>query len=275
MNLKQEAVAGKCRANRCKVDAQESADNPYGLCNQHSNEWIVLGKSELKPTAPRKPKSDAPATSDALEVIRAEIAPVRTNLEAILGFAVQVPLDCQHVNGIGLGSYLGRPDRDGMTGLDALGMVREMARQQIQMLEEKRTSVTKPMLDTKRTVDSWFRPATEQCEAIMNACTDRLNSYERERLAMQRAAAVQVRAAPDDPSVLAVAHHTTAPLPQEVETRTRFVVRVIDFAKVPPEFLLFNQQLADSYVSHKRGQCTIPGCEITEEPYVVASGRTA
>ena len=278
MNLKQEPIEGKCRANRCKTDAdQPGSDNPYGLCNQHYNEWQVLGRPDLQPPQPRKggkggkgsTAGAAAATAQGvnLETVKAELEPVRNNLERALAFVSTVPFEAEFPAG-----FAGRdPARGPMTGLEVLGHMRETARQQFAQIEEKRTSITKPLLAAKRAADEVFKPGLEGCEAIVKACTDRLTNYERARLEAQRAAAAQVQSAPSDPTLLAVAHHAPAPLPAEVRPQTIFTYKVTDLALVPREFMVLNDQLVRAYISHHRGQCEIPGLEIVQDVQVVAS----
>jgi hypothetical protein len=256
MQLRKTAIPGRCAANRCVKEATVTPENPHGLCNQHYNEWMSAGSPDLAaPAAPTK----APSSKNAdLEVTKAEITPLRDALDRALNFVATVGFEDATPFG---------------TGLEALGKMRETARQQFKLLEEKRTTLNRPVLDLKRMHDALFKPALDQCEAVQRACTERLEAYERARMLAQRAAALQVSADPLDPSVLSIAHHAAAPLPEEVSARVVFKYEIVDFAQVPREFLLLNDRLVMHTITDRRGQLTIPGLRIFEDVKVVASGR--
>ncbi len=254
------AKLGVCLANRCKTAASETPENPHGLCAQHYNEWVAAERPELKAKAPKA----AAAPGAELATVQALVEPVRTGAEQALAFAAAVPFDASFPAG-----FLGK-DKP-ITGLEALGVIRETARQQFANLEEKRTSITKPMLEAKRKVDELFKPSTQLCEAVMRTCDDRLNGYARAQLAAVRNAAAQIQASPTDPTLLSVAHGNAAPLPAEVRAQVKFRVTVVDFAKVPDEFKLLNERAVQLLVDSKRGQVAIPGIEITEDVQVRTS----
>lgn len=267
---KQVQVPGACFANRCK-----NAPAPGGLrsdlCAQHYNEWVAAGNPALEATGPRKAgdKAPKPPKDDAaLETLKTELAPVRDNLARALQFVTSVPADA--VLPIG---FLGRTEPT--TGLQALGLCRETARVQLKNLEERRTSQNRPLLDKKRRNDELFKPYTETCEAIVDACTSRLEAYEKARLAAQREAAALVHAAPTDPSVLAVAHGAAEALPAQVRAQPVWRIKVVDFALVPDALKLFNQQAAQLLVDSKRGQIVIPGLEITEDVEIKTNSANA
>lgn len=258
MQLRKKPVPGRCNANKCVKEAAPPAGNPHGLCAQHYNEWVASSSPALT-TSPTG-KTKAPAAGSDLAVIQTELEPVRNQLDQVLQFVAAVPFDAEcnfgHVT---------------MTGLEALGAMREEARQKLKELEAKRTSITKPLLAAKRAADEVFAPATQQCEAVMNTCTSRLTDYERQRLAAQREAAALVQTTPDDPHLLAVAHGSAEPLPAQVSTRVVFTYEVIDFAAVPDECKQIDDQHVLELIRLSGGTIEIPGIRIVQDVKVVAA----
>lgn len=256
MQLRKKPVPGRCNVNRCVKEAAPPEGNPHGLCAQHYNEWIAAGSPDL--TAAPAPKKQAPGSDIA--VIQTELEPVRNQLDQVLQFVAAVPFDATCTFGAVT-----------MSGLEALGAMREEARQKLKELESKRTSITKPLLAAKRAADEVFAPATQQCEAVMNTCTSRLTDYERQRLAAQREAAALVQTTPDDPHLLAVAHGAAEPLPAQVSTRVVFTYEVLDFAAVPDECKQIDDHHVRERIRLSGGTIEIPGIRVVQDVKVVAA----
>lgn len=262
MNLKTKHAAGICGANRCKAPVPAvDPENPYGLCAQHWNEWTVSGRPGLA-AASKKDKvaagtALAAGAGDALEAVKAELEPLRGSLEQALRSVAAVVFD--QVIGSG-------------TGLQFLGHCRDVARKQRDQLEEKRKVLKAPHLEGGRRVDATFKAHVDTCEAIIDTCTKRLEEYARAQAGARMQALSQVDAGMHDEHTLAVAHgQASAPLPEEVDVRTVFKFKVLDFNAIPREFLLLNEKLLDQYIRAKKGVVSIPGIEVYEDIKVVAS----
>ena len=256
MNLKKTLKQGVCSANRCKVPAQADGDNPFGLCNQHYNEWVSENRPQLG-AAPPKEKLAKTETPDAtLAKITETIQPARTSAEEMLRFCALVPLDLQ------VQIAHGGPH---MSGLEALGAIRETARLQLKNVEERRKADNAPLLEQKRKIDEAYKPLKETCESIVRTCTDRLQEYANAQAAARTQALQAVNFGDRSPEVLAVAHgDTAAPLPPEVTTRTKFGFKVVNLDEVPRAFMVLDEKLVQQYIDAKKGQCTIPGLEVFE-----------
>lgn len=69
-----------------------------------------------------------------------------------------------------------------------IAAVRDFAHDKLAELEERRTSITKPLNDAKRAVDALFAPVKAPWQALKDDCTDKLNAYETAKLALEAAA---------------------------------------------------------------------------------------
>jgi hypothetical protein len=187
-----------------------------------------------------------------LAVVQAELEPVRTGVEQALAFAAQVPLDAEI-------AMFGET----MSGRKALDKLNIMAREQLKNIEEKRTSVTKPLLEAKRAADALFDPTKQLIKALIDCCASRLAEDRKQFDAARTQALAAVNAGARDEATLAVVHAASV----ELESSTRTVWRVVveDFAKVPDEFKVFNESLASAYARSKKGVCQIPGCKVLQE----------
>ena len=234
-------VEGLCLAARCK--APNTGDSPF--CARHFNEWQAAGAPDLNTL-------EAPAKKEpGNEIVeaKAEVVQMRDYLGQYLASAATIPLASQ-------------------AELDWLGQVRETARLALAHLEERRTAITKPMMQAKREVDALFAPAKEQCEALLSTCTQRLNEHARQLKAAQDAALAQVDAGARDDATLAIAHGGLPQLPEQVRTQRVFRFEVLDMAQVPQAFLTVDTDAVMAYVRAKAGQCEIPGLRIWSEDEV-------
>jgi hypothetical protein len=209
-------------------------------------------------------KKKTPSGSMDLAVVRDALEPQRVNLEQGLRFVASVAYEQQ------LPGFLGRPE---CTGLEALSAMHDAAHQAKAQVEAQRTERTKPLLAEKRAVDEVYKPLVELCDAIKGTCNKRLQEYERARKAAQREAAEHVQLDITDPTVLAVAHGGAPELPAEVQSRTCWTYKVLDFHAIPDAYKTLNESALRAVITATRGQCQIPGVLVVEDVRIVATGR--
>lgn len=97
--------------------------------------------------------------------------------------------------------------------------------------EARRTSVTKPLLDVKRTIDDWFRPVATALAGAEQILKGKIADYTRRTEDDQRAAMLAVAAG--DPTALAL---TAPPVPLAgINVRTVWDAEIADPDAVPRE----------------------------------------
>lgn len=115
--------------------------------------------------------------------------------------------------------------------------------QEIDAIELMRTGATKPLLESKRTVDGWFKPITDDMKALREQLLRSVATWieaekARHALAMQEAAVAH--SAGDEEkrnTALAVVNEAAAAKkPKGVSYKQKWVAVVVDPDKVPREF---------------------------------------
>ncbi len=148
-------------------------------------------------------------------------------------------------------------------------------------VEAMRTSATKPLNQTKRTIDSWFKPTLDAYKRFREHGLNLLGAYDlavakREREAQAAAlAAVQARDMPALAQAL-----TTVNAPREAShgatTRLVWVAEVLDLAAVPEAFT--RRVLDDAAIERHIAAAgvlepaAVPGLKFTQ---VAAGGRVS
>jgi hypothetical protein len=242
VKLKKKPVAGQCHANRCVAPAEY-------LCAKHKDEPI---------------ENAQPAVLDH-EALSGEIEPVRSEQLALLSTVTTV----QYADVIGDYSDTGELLRQ-LTGLELLAEVRTLAKAKFDELEEKRTSVTKPLLAAKRAVDDLFKPVQDSCKAVISACTRRLEDHARALRAEREAALAALPTAPTEQTAALVSIVTASePMPDEVKVRTVLVFELVDFSLVPDAFKCLNESEIKRHIRETAGTQQIPGLNIFPDVKVV------
>lgn len=114
------------------------------------------------------------------------------------------------------------------------GFVREF-RAREKAIDEKRTKVTKPLLQAKKEVDALFAPVLEALKQAQAICRAKLADAEARR-ATERARALAVAVASPSVATLAAAAQET-PKPAGVGYRTSWNFTVNDIDQVPREYM--------------------------------------
>lgn len=200
---------------------------------------------------PRKKKetSLAAPASNLLEV--------QTTMLSMLGFVPQVELTETYE----------LFDQE-VTGLQALGVVRERARLQVKALEDERKAAKAPHLAKGKAVDAEYKPSIESAESVVQACTERLEEYAKAQM-LERFEATKRMCAGDD-SALEVLSGRSEPLPAEVNVRQVLEYEVVDLSQVPIQFVQPNDKAIAAYLKNTNGLVEIPGIKIERSVKVTA-----
>lgn len=221
---------------RCKGASAASTVNPMGLCEKHLDEWTTAGCPPLDATSTEAP--------DDLAAVEPQVAAMRDTTAAYLQTISTTQLDSQQA-------------------LDWLGQVYEGVKNALAGLEEKRTSITKPINEAKRKVDALFAPAKDGCKAVIKACEDRLNAYAAQQRATQDQALQLIEGGSRDDTTIAAAHLVGPSLPEQVDVRDEYAVEVQDFARVPDMFKVLDEASVITYAKSRHGRVDIPGLIVT------------
>lgn len=227
MRIKKTRKAGTCAAQKCKNPTTDL------LCEPCTKAWEAEGSPEL-----------SPGTSLLPLKVQNELANERTNLMAAIQRAKALPLETQE-------------------DVDRAGRIAGLAKARIKTLEEQRTSVTGPLNDAVSTINSWFRPLRESCQAVADIIEDRVRDRVAELKDAQRKAlqAVQDAGGQASAETLMVAHATPHE-PENMSFRPVKVPKIKDFAALEDKYKEPNWPAIRAAV--KAG--TIPaGVELIEE----------
>lgn len=137
-------------------------------------------------------------------------------------------------------------------------------KEQIKTLEDKRKSVTGPLLAVKREIDGWFKPVVEQWRLAEADLKDKMIDHARSVREANRKAQEEAVAA-DSPEEAVAALQTIAAKPQAKGTHTvkRWKYEVIDVGSVPVEYLAVDDREVKSAI--KAGVREIDGLRIYQE----------
>jgi hypothetical protein len=258
MKLKKTRKPGVCAAMRCK----ESTDSE--LCPRHqamAEQQPVQGPEQQWSTpAPGEQMGlfsppERPAPEEKLEVDLAEKQrSLADDLEAIKEFVFETPDDRQFA-------------------VDEMNAAKQLGAE----YESKRKEITKPLMDSKRKVDSLFRPVLDLCNRLERAWKDRILA---DRQQQKEAAAAKLEAAeyaetPDEAHAALVAASETAASaapPKGLQYRKKVAFIVEDFASVPDAYKKVDEaKVRQDAKRVLKGELDIPGIQVFEAEIAVGS----
>ncbi len=147
--------------------------------------------------------------------------------------------------------------------LENAGELLQETKAKFKQLESERTKVTKPLLDAKRQIDSWFDPAKSalrQLEATLKgAMSAYVTEQEQRRLEALQLGKHEEALATEQPV-----------MPSGISTRTSWRFNVIDASKVPREYLVLDMAKIQAHVSVHKSNSSIPGIEAVPETGIAA-----
>lgn len=151
---------------------------------------------------------------------------------------------------------------DGESADLVAGLLQEY-HEKIKNIEAIRKEATAPMLQAKKTVDSWFKPTVKVLEEAKALLKLKMDAWMR----TQNQARQEALDSGDPENVLAV---PDPEVPEGLSTRTKWIFRIADFDLVPRKFLTVDTQLVEDEMNRLGPENTkIPGIEIKQETYTV------
>lgn len=256
MDFKKRRHANSCDIARCRTRSglemrMHPELGPIKVCKlNHSAaydaEYPIDVEGETLDIAPADPASH--------EAVLATVEPVRVEAAGMLPAVQKITITTQ-------------------AALDAASALLQDIKAKAKALETQRTAVTKPLLDAKRNVDLWFKPAREALSRVESALKAAIAGYvteqERARLAALQAGDHEAGLAVEQPA-----------LPSGIQTRTTWKFRVVDASKIPAVYQSTPLWVLDmggiqSIVSKQKSNCGIPGIEVYPDTGIAAAAKVA
>lgn len=143
---------------------------------------------------------------------------------------------------------------------DAADAIKEL-RDRRKELEAERDSVAKPLRAAASKISGWFKRPIERFEAMETYLRGEIKAYHD---AQAEAARAQLAAAAS-PAEVEQAVAVVAPAPQGLHFRENWSARVVDRSKLPPEYLIVDQQRLDREARALKHSFAVPGVEAVVE----------
>ncbi len=241
--------AHRCRA-RGKLSKVTDGDQKMKLCDMHKNEWLTAnappGAPVIPPGAP--PLEDPLATIvDGVPEEAADAASISYSQSTVLAAVEPVKADAETTFAQLIGIQI-----NSQGALDAANKLLQDVKGKMKALEAQRTSVTKPMLDAKKQIDAWFKPAKGALTKLETLLKEAIGGY----LTAQETARLAALQAGDHEGALAIDQPT---IPAGLATRTIWNFEVIDEAFIPREYIVIDAAKIQQHVNIYKAQSTIPG----------------
>jgi len=151
----------------------------------------------------------------------------------------------------------------------AAGLVEIKGRWKV--VEEKRTSLVKPLNDVVKSINGMFKPVLDSWDRTMDVVKRAMQDYqvreaEVQRKALEAAAALAQQGQTGQEFTALVAQGSALPTKaQGISTRSMWRWRVVDAGAVPREYLCVDQAKVDAVVKAQQDGAKIPGIEVYRE----------
>ena len=146
-------------------------------------------------------------------------------------------------------------------------------------VEEKRTSLVKPLNDVVKNINAMFKPVLDQWDTTMDVVKRAMIDYQVQeadvqRKALEAAAAMAQQGQTGQEFTALVAQGSAMPAKaQGISTRVMWRWKVTDVALVPREYLCVDASKLDAVVKEAKEGVNIPGIEVyREEVMAVRTG---
>jgi hypothetical protein len=139
------------------------------------------------------------------------------------------------------------------------------------VVEEKRTSLVKPLNDVVKSINAMFKPVLDQWDVTMDVVKRAMHDYqvreaEAQRKALEEAARLAQQGQTGQEFTALVAQGSAIPVKaQGVSTRVMWRWRVVDAAAVPREYLCVDAAKVEALVKEHKEGAKIPGIEVYRE----------
>ena len=134
----------------------------------------------------------------------------------------------------------------------------------LDLVEETRTSITKPLLEAKRKVDALFKPISTGLKTSLDIVRGRLGTYTaQQRIEAQRLLEEASQSEPEDAAALVAASNRAQADAPSVREVWRFEIE--DASKLPSQFLVPDEKAIGAVVRSQKGNAKIPGVKVFVE----------
>ncbi len=234
MKLTKTTKPGICDASRCQLPDVEVFGDGTKLCQKHADMYKEAGATDSGLAAQGHTEPEPGPNSEA--AIVAQLAPMKTEAEVYAGKLATFKITSQ-------------------AKLDLAAKLLREVKGNAKTIETQRKSVTKPLLDTKKQIDTWFKPTADALAKVEGILKTAINTYTAE----QQAEKVALLAAGDHTAALAMPETN---LPKGVTQRTLWRWEVEDATKVPRGFLCVDANAVQAAVDKHHDSANIPGIKV-------------
>lgn len=146
-------------------------------------------------------------------------------------------------------------------------------------IESKRVSITKPMLDWKRDIDSYFKSFSKPLQEIDTAKRQQMLSWRKEenaRIAKEEARRQKIQKAHEEKGHNVNDKIELERTPQTLGKATAqkyWTFEVTDEKQIPREFLILNERAVKEHMKINQDKKPIPGIRIFQEERLSISSR--
>ncbi len=274
VSFKKRAVAGACRAMRCKICEPEklyefdTGDPRIGVALLCEGHWRRAEENKTAP-APVGPTVVPPVETTVFPpdagaaAPLAPVADVGARTEVIVPHAPLLamiePMRAQYALPPGAVMTIDSQEKS-----DQAGTLLKTVNRDVKALEAKRVEITGPMLKAKKAVDDLFRPGVEAGKTLAAMLRSAIGAY----VDAQAAAQTTALEAGQHETALAVVQPTMA---SGVSTRTVWKWRITNENLIPREFWVIDSAKVQAHVNANKGNSAIPGVEAYPETGISAS----
>lgn len=146
-----------------------------------------------------------------------------------------------------------------------------------QRIEDRRTSITKPLLEVKRAIDGVFKPALDtlvEAEQILKGKIAQAHqAIQAANFAAQQAAQQHLQQGDARAAALATQNFQPTQAPQGLQFRDVWEWRVVDATQLPREFLTADTKKIAAYVKKHGDKANIPGVVVTKNTMITAGRK--
>lgn len=236
---------------RCKEAATDL------MCPRHEAEWEIAGSPALTQPAAAEPAQGDALTLAVPKALQGELATARGEAQAYL----QAVADMPNVS-----------DEDLALCADVVNHAKDRAK----ALDEQRKSVTAPLNEVVKTVNSWFKPPIEFWGSVKSLAGEKITQALAARDQQKREALAEIQAGAGEASAEAFAVvQRVDDAPLGVSVRRTLKYRVTDMSQVPEGLTVrvVNDDAIKALVEQHGMALQVPGIEVYED-VTVAAGRS-
>lgn len=266
--IKKRPKPDSCDAHRCRARGKLSKitdgdGKKIKLCDMHKDEWVAAtappGAPPVAPSPnapPEQPPTPPEQPGAGNEHVQHEIIYNKNTMLAIVEPArIEAEANFEQLIGIVVNSQ---------GALEAANKLLQDVKGKTKALEAQRTSVTKPMLDAKKQIDAWFKPAKAALAKLEELLKTAIGGY----LTAQETARLAALQSGDHEGALAVDQPT---IPAGLQTRTVWKFEIVDVALIPREYLVVDSAKIQAHVNIYKAQSTIPGIVVRPDTGISSS----